>query len=226
MIFRQFCASDKQLSYLFADPVTRQAVIVDPHLGLEEAYFTVIEHLDLRLIFVLESHCHESHRSAAPVLCEETGAQRLIPLLARDPAAARAVHDHEDIFFGEEHFSALHTPGHSPCSTCFCWNGRVFTGHTLLCGAAGPCNRPDSNAEQLHDSIVGQLYTLPGETVVCPGYEMDGVKSTINDERSCNRELTAATPRESFIALKNRGAGSPAWPILRPVPGQAQGSRQ
>ncbi|MEJ2401553.1 MAG: MBL fold metallo-hydrolase [Xanthomonadales bacterium] len=226
MIFRQFSATDRQLSYLFADPVTRQAVIVDPHLGLEDAYFAVIKHLDLQLIFVLESHSHESHRSAAPVLCEETGAQRLIPLLAGDRTAARAVHDHEAIFFGEEYFSALHTPGHSPCSTCFCWNGRVFTGHTLLCGAAGPCNRSDSNAEHLYDSIVEQLYTLPGETVVCPGYELDSLASTINDERSCNRELTAATPRETFIAMKKRDTRAPGWPILRPFSSLAQGSQQ
>lgn len=215
MIFRQFCAPDRQLSYLFADPVTREAVILDPHYGLESDYFAVIEHLDLKLSFVVESHMHESHRSTAPALCAETDARWIAPPGPGAPADAILVRDGESLFLGEECFTALFTPGHSPCSTCFCWCDRLFTGHTLLYAKTGTCNRHDSDPGMLYENIIHRLYTLPEDTKVFPGFDAGGLESTIRRERRFNTELTAGTPKDEFVRLKNRSRRIAHWSAFR-----------
>jgi len=204
VIFRQFHASDGQLSYLFADAVTRNAAILDPHLSLEHDYIELIEHLDLKLEYVIETHAHESHFSAAPLLCDATGAYWFMSHLISDAVKARPLEDGESVFMGEESFDVLETPGHSACSLCFRWRDRVFTGHTLLAGRVGDCLRPDADPQRLYDSIKQRLYTLPEKTMVFPGVESEGSReSTIGIERAQNRDLNVNADRAGFLARKH-----------------------
>jgi sulfur dioxygenase len=203
VIFRQFHAKDGQLSYLFADSITRNAAVLDPHLILERYYIDLIVHLDLKLKFVIETHTHESHFSAAPLLCEATGAQWIMSHLVAGTVQAQAVKHGEYVFMGEEYFSVLETPGHSTCSMCYRWRDRVFTGHTLLVDRAGDCGRPDADALKLHESIMQRLYVLPEDTIVFPGVETDGCwESTIGFERKHNREVSMRTSLDEFATLK------------------------
>jgi sulfur dioxygenase len=219
VIFRQFHAADGQLSYLFADSVTRHAAVLDPHLSLEHDYLEMIQHLDLKLKFVIETHAHESHFSAAPLLCDETGARWIMSRLIAGTVQAQPLEHGECVFIGEEYFGALETPGHSACSMCFSWRNRVFTGHTLLVGHAGDCGRPDADAIKLYESIMHCLYVLPEETLVYPGAESAGCqKSTISFERENNHELKIGTGKEHFVNLKKgtgvsrHGAARQAYP--------------
>lgn len=218
MIFRQFLARDGQLSYLFADPVTRHAVVIDPHISLEQDYFGLISQLDLKLEYAIETHAHESHLSAGPVLCEETGARWAMSRAADISVRARRIDDDECFFLGEECFIALATPGHSACSMCFRWRDRVFTGHTLLAGITGDCKRPDADPATLHGSIIHVLYALPDDTLICPGMLTPGGRSSnIGFEREHNSELTAHTSVYEFVAAKRREAGEAAMTVPRAV---------
>lgn len=209
MIFRQFHAPDGQLSYLFADPITRHAAVLDSHLSLEHDYLALIRHLDLKLKFAVETHAHESHFSAAPLLCKETGARWIMSHAVADAVQARPLKNRESVFIGEEYFSALETPGHSVCSMSLLWRDCVFTGHTLLAGSTGDCGRPDSNAIKLYESIIEQLYVLPEYTLVYPGCEFAGcVKSTIRNESTKNLELKTNTDREQFVSAKGKVSNS------------------
>lgn len=78
---------------------------------------------------------------------------------------------------------ALHTPGHSPGSTCFYAEslGTVFSGDTLFNGGPGATGRSYSSYDTIVDSIKNQLLTLPGETVVNTGH---GDSTTIAAEAS------------------------------------------
>lgn len=217
MIFRQFRASDMQLSYLFADPVTRRAALLDPHFELESDYLDVIDHLDLRLNWVIETHAHESHLSAAPLLCDETGAVWGASSQVKTDGRTRVVCDGECIYMGEECFGAIDTPGHSPCSMCFRWRDLLFTGHTLLAGRAGPCNRPDSDAGQLYDSIVDTLFELPENTRVLPGFDDGHSATTIGWELRHNADLGSGPRRALFIDSKRSEQPAASWAI-RPSP--------
>ena len=206
VIFRQFCTPDEDISYLFADPVSRYAAVLDPNIEAEYDYFDVIRRLDLRLVYAIETHVHESHHSAAPALCAETGA-RLVTHRCADHAAVDLRVDHgERLFLGEESIGVLETPGHSPCSLSYVWRDRVFTGHTLLAGSTGDCEREDADAGCLYDSVVQRLYALPGELLVYPGRVCGERRhSSIGDERTSNSELTTRTERTQFIHHKRSG---------------------
>jgi len=78
VICRWFSITDEEISYLLADPVTRYAAVLDPHSQAELDYLKVIRKLDLRLVYLIETHAHESHLSAAPVLRAATGARLII----------------------------------------------------------------------------------------------------------------------------------------------------
>ena len=203
MIFRQFCTSDDEISYLLADPVTRYAALLDPNLLAEHDYIEVMSRLDLRLVYVIETHAHESHLSAAPALRADTGA-RLVTHSSADVACVDMhVDDGESIFVGEECVSVLETPGHSMCSLSIRWRDRVFTGHTLLAGATGPCLRGDADAGHLFDSVQQRLFALPDETLVYPGRVRNGWRiSSIGQERAMNADLQPGTTRAQFIERK------------------------
>jgi len=214
VIFRQFRADDGQLSYLFADPVTRHAAVVDPHLSLEQDYFDMMRHLDLRLVLALETHAHESHLSAGPLLCEETGARWVLSSVAAGAVSASAARDGDCLYVGEECIGALATPGHSACSICLRWRDAVFSGHTLLAGAAGDCCRPDADAAALYDSIRARLYSLPPETRVYPGAEFAGAReTTIGRERARNDEVSDTTSAMRFIAVKRADCRAARWAL-------------
>lgn len=207
LIFRQFCTPDEEISYLLADPVTRYAAVLDPNLQAERDYAGVIRHLDLRLIYVIETHGHESHQSAAPLLQAETGAQ-LVAHSAVDSAGVDLhVDDGADIFLGEEVIVVMATPGHSACSLSYVWRDRVFTGHTLLAGITGPCLRADADAGQLFDSVQQRLFGLPDEMLVYPGCVTDKRRiSSIGQERITNSDLQPSISREQFIQRKQPAA--------------------
>jgi len=203
MILRQFCAPDGQLSYLFADPVTRYAAAIDPHTRQEQEYLEMIGHLGLRLEYTIETHAHESHLSASVLLKAETGAKWLSPGLAALDDVDGRFEDGDTVFIGEERIDVLHTPGHSPCSMSYLWCGHVFTGHTLLAGITGSCERPDSDAGQMFDSLQNCLFTLPATTVVLPGLlVLEKGTTSVVQERVRNKDCQPGTTREQFIRQK------------------------
>ena len=207
VIFRQFCTRDEDVSYLLADPVSRYAALVDPHVDAEGSYQEVLSRLDLSLVYLFETHAHESHQSAAPVLRAATGA-RLVTQSSVDVACVDLhVDDGETVYVGEEILSVIETPGHSACSMCLRWRDRVFTGHTLLAGVTGSCTRGDADAGRLFDSVRDGLFMLPDETVVYPGRLVDGRRiSSIAQERAINADLRPHTSREQFVRCKQREA--------------------
>ncbi|MGD2073392.1 MAG: MBL fold metallo-hydrolase [Gammaproteobacteria bacterium] len=203
MIFRQFCTDDGDISYLLADPVTRYAALLDPHVDARTDYGAVIRRLDLRLVYLIETHLHESHLSAAPALRADTDAQVVAHNCVDLVCVDRRVVDDESIFMGEERINAMETPGHSACSMSYLWRDRVFTGHTLLAGATGPCHRDDADADRLFDSVRDRLFVLPKETLVCPGRATGHRRgSTIGDECAGNVDLRPRMTRAEFVAVK------------------------
>jgi len=203
VIFRQFCTSDDEISYLLADPVSRDAAVLDPHPHAERDYFDILRKLDLRLVYLIETHAHESHLSAASVMRAATGARLVTHRAVEVACVDRHVYEGESIFVGEECIRVMATPGHSPCSISCLWRDRVFTGHTLLAGATGPCQRSDADAGRLFDSVRERLYRLPDETLVFPGRALSNRRiSSIGQQRETNFDLQASTSRVHFIRRK------------------------
>jgi glyoxylase-like metal-dependent hydrolase (beta-lactamase superfamily II) len=98
------------------------------------------------------------------------------------PSYDFTIPDDDVIEVGGLRLRSIHTPGHTPGSTCFLLEGHpvVFSGDTLFPGGAGNTVTEGASFEQIIGSIDRRLFTLPGDTLVLPGHGLD---TTIGDER-------------------------------------------
>ena len=136
-----------------------------------------------RVTAIVLTHGHNDHVTAAPALREATGAP--IWISSADRMLWDMIHpdteSDEDLRPGTRFdvagvsLVALHTPGHSPGSTCLYAAGleTVFTGDTLFHGGPGATGRSFSDHPTILASIRSQLFDLPGNTVVRTGHGDD-----------------------------------------------------
>lgn len=163
-------------AYIIADDSSGEAVIVDMPAGSQE----VLEAArGLRVTAILLTHTHPDHwadydlvkgATGAPVLCHP--AERIMPADRID----RPLSHGEEVMVGRLSLRAIHTPGHTPGSTCFLAGpslptGRRFliSGDTLFPGGPGRTNSPQDLQETIR-SITQRLYVLPDDTLVLPGH--------------------------------------------------------
>ncbi len=132
---------------------------------------------------VLETHGHWDHIQAVP----EVRAAGFEVGIGQDDTPMLESHDftiaHGDTFeVGRLRLHAIHTPGHTPGSTCFLVEGSpvVFTGDTLFPGGPGNTKRPGGDFDLIIRMILEKLFVLPDDTRVYPGHGLD---TTIGAER-------------------------------------------
>ncbi|MFC9771075.1 MULTISPECIES: MBL fold metallo-hydrolase [unclassified Pseudarthrobacter] len=139
---------------------------------------------------ILLTHAHNDHIGAAREVAEAVGApiilnrEDLVLWEQEYPDATPDQYhvDGEEFEVGGAVLKAIHTPGHSPGSTCFylASEGTVFTGDTLFNGGPGATGRSYSDYPTILTSIRERLLTLPAETVVRTGH---GDNTTIAAEQ-------------------------------------------
>jgi glyoxylase-like metal-dependent hydrolase (beta-lactamase superfamily II) len=144
---------------------------------------------DRRVVAILATHAHDDHVRVAPALAEATDGSVL--LHPADRVLWSLVHPHvvpdgdlddgQSIEVAGTTLRVLHTPGHSPGSSCFHAPelGVVFSGDTLFKGGPGATGRSYSDFGTIIESIRTRLLTLPPETVVHTGH---GDSTTIGAE--------------------------------------------
>lgn len=189
---------------ILADPATREAVVIDP--GDEaERILRALEAEKLTPVALLHTHAHFDHITGSRAVKEATKAPiRLHPgdrplydalpeqasffgIRAEAPAAPDApLIDGEVIRFGAHALRAIHTPGHTPGSTCFSLEGDsplLFAGDTLFRRSIGRTDLWGGDTDAILESIRKRLFTLPGGTSVVCGH---GPETTIDEEKRLN----------------------------------------
>ncbi|MBA2323965.1 MAG: MBL fold metallo-hydrolase [Pseudonocardiales bacterium] len=173
-------------SYLIGDPVSREAVVVDPAYD-PRGLLDVLAADDMRLTGVLVTHHHPDHVGGdifghslsgladllglAPVPVhvnqhEAEWVRRTTGVSATDLTS----HDHDDVVtVGELPIRLLHTPGHTPGSQCFLVDGKLVAGDTLFLQGCGRTDFPGGDPEAIYHSLQA-LAKLTGDPVVHPGH--------------------------------------------------------
>jgi glyoxylase-like metal-dependent hydrolase (beta-lactamase superfamily II) len=100
----------------------------------------------------------------------------------------RPLSDGDEIAVGRGAIRAIHTPGHTPGSSCYLAGGILFSGDVLFPGGPGRTQSP-SDLQQSIASITERLYPLPDDTLILPGH---GADTTIADSK---REYAAFASR-------------------------------
>jgi hydroxyacylglutathione hydrolase len=188
-------------SYLIINEDARSSFIIDPGSNVEP----LLDHIrsgNLSLEAIIATHGHIDHvagvnavkaRNEAPFYINALEEQMLasIPVQARmfgvsDPGKIiidKALPESGDCKVAGITVSILHTPGHSPGSLSFYFDGIVFCGDSLFNFSIGRTDLPGGNYGQLISSIEERLFTLPDETRVLTGH---GPETTIGKEKQMN----------------------------------------
>ncbi len=132
---------------------------------------------------VLTTHGHWDHIQAVTAMRDagiEVGIADADAAML--PSYDFTIPDNEVLTVGGLRFRAIHTPGHTPGSTCFELEGHpvVFSGDTLFPGGAGNTATKGASFAEIISSIDRRLFTLPAETLVLPGHGLD---TTVGTER-------------------------------------------
>ncbi|HYD88741.1 MAG TPA: rhodanese-like domain-containing protein [Vitreimonas sp.] len=200
MIFEQVATGGCQ-SYLIGCSDTCAAAVIDPEVRQIERYKALAAHHGVRIRYVIDTHTHADHFSAAKQLSEQLGAPAVAHRLSPAPYPDLRVDEGDVIKVGNIRLAVLHTPGHTRDAMCLVASDRVFTGDTLLIGATGRTDLPTGDPEQLYDSLFNKLLKLDPQMKIYPAHVYKGHScSTIEEERRSNPRLQK-TDRAEFVEM-------------------------
>jgi glyoxylase-like metal-dependent hydrolase (beta-lactamase superfamily II) len=239
-------------SYVVADSATKHAVIIDPVLDFDyksgrtstasaEQMLAYIQQHQLTVEWVLETHAHADHLSAAPFFREKLGAKVAIGAQIRQvqtifkevfhlekeflPNGAqfdRLFEEGDLLQVGSMQIRVMHTPGHTPADLAYVINEKAaFVGDTLFMPDVGTarCDFPGGSASTLFQSI-RKLLALPQATkiYVChdyptPGREHQSV-TTVALQRQHNIHVHDGVTEAEFVAKREARDATLAMPRL------------
>lgn len=246
-----FHAATSTWTHVVSDPATHAAAVIDPVLDFDpvsgrfgtEAARAVLDHLQVQRLdvnWILETHAHADHLTAAAWLRTQTGAavavgagivevqaafKRRLDLgasFAADGAQFdRLLRDGDVLPLGGLTLEALATPGHTADSMSYRVGDAVFIGDTLFSPGAGSarCDFPGGSAAALHASV-RRLYALPDDTrlYLCHDYPADGTAPRsmvlLREQREGNAHLAADTSEADFVALREHRDATLSMPRL------------
>ncbi len=206
MICQLFDPASSTYTYLVCDDATRAAAIIDPVLAQMDRDLAEMSRHGLTLRWVLDTHVHADHETAANALKAASGATTAVGASCNSVGHDRALNDGDVLLLGNSALQVIATPGHTPGSVSYVWGGNVFTGDALLIEGCGRTDFQDGDSDALYDSITRKLFALPESTIVWPGhdYRFRG-SSTIGHEKRHNPRVAGksmADFRELMAALK------------------------
>ena len=234
------------VSYVVHDPATRAAAIIDPVLDYDaaagrtatrsaDALLARLRREGLTLQWILETHAHADHLSAAPYLREQAGGQIAIGERIRtvqdtfgrffnqpvtEDGFDRLLHDGDVLPLGDLHITALLVPGHTPADLAYQIDDAVFVGDTLFMPDVGSARAdfPGGDARQLYRSV-RRLLALPPETrlFVCHDYPTGREArwmSTVAEQRAGNIHVHDGVDEEAFVAMRQARDATLGAPAL------------
>lgn len=243
------------ISYLLLDTRTMNCAIVDSVLDYDpksgrtgtasaDRLIARVRELNATLQWILETHVHADHLSAAPYLQEKLGGRVAIGAhitavqkvfgklfnagtdFARDGSQFdRLLADNEAFRIGSLEVRAMHTPGHTPaCMTYVVSDGAesvAFVGDTLFMPDYGTarCDFPGGDARTLYRSIQ-RILSLPATTTLymchdyLPGGREPKFVTTVAEQRAANIHIHEGVGEDEFVAMRQARDAALEMPVL------------
>ncbi len=127
----------------------------------------------LRVVGIVETHNHPDHVQALPALVEALG----VPVHAHPadpvPVPAEPLEDGQRLSVGGHEVEAIHTPGHTPGSTCFLAGRRLFSGDTLFPGGPGNTDGDAARFVRIMASLGTLFARMDDDVAISPGHGLD-----------------------------------------------------
>ena len=234
-----FDAATNTISYIVKDPASNSCAIIDSVMDIDYAAGRItFEHADelirqvkargLTLEWIIETHVHADHLSAAPYIQERLGGKIGVGSkitvvqdvfgnvfnegteFQRDGSQFDALFEDGDRYrIGEMECFAMYTPGHTPACMVHVMGDAAFVGDTLFMpdGGSARCDFPGGSAETLYDSIM-KVLALPDETrlFMCHDYGPNGrdiqCETTVADEKAHNIHVGGGKTKEDFVKFR------------------------
>lgn len=239
------------LTYVVKDPDSAHCAIIDSVLDYDAAsgrtrtesadrVIAMIQAEDLIVDWILETHVHADHLSAAPYLHRALGGQigignhivdvqtifaalfNVEPEFKRDGSQFDALFDDNETFqIGGMTATAMHTPGHTPACMSYLIGDALFVGDTLFMPDYGTarCDFPGGDARTLYQSIQ-RLLALPPETrmFLCHDYLPNGreltYQTTVEAQRRSNIHVHTGISEEEFVTMRTAKDQTLSMPTL------------
>ena len=234
------------------DEATRKAAVVDSVLDFDQPsgrtstasadrVIAFVKEAGLVVEWLLETHAHADHLSAAPYLKEQLGGtiaigeairtvQGVFAKVFNEPASFaadgsqfdRLLADGEQVMLGDLPLIALHVPGHTPACMAYVIGDAVFVGDTLFMPDYGTarCDFPGGDARALYRSV-RRLLALPAETRLflghdyrAPGRSEDVLETTVAAQRAANVQIHDGISEDEFVAMREARDATLAMPRL------------
>ena len=213
-------------SYVAWDPATKRAAIIDSVLDFDsaagrtdtasaDAIIAFVKAEGLTIDWLLETHAHADHLSAAPYLQKALGGKIAIEF-------DHLFDDGDRFTIGEIDAVALHVPGHTPADLAYVVGDAVFTGDTLFMPDYGTARAdfPGGDARELFRSI-RRLLKLPPETrlFLCHDYKAAGRdkyvwETTVEAQRTGNVHVHEGVDEDDFVSMRTKRDATLSMPKL------------
>lgn len=217
MIFRQLIHyATFTYTYVLGDEKSRFGVIIDPVKENVDRYIQLLEELNLKLIYVLDTHVHADHITGAGLLRERTGCATVLGKNTAAPCVSQKVEDNQILNVGDLQIKVIETPGHTDDSVAYYLESDsqkyLFTGDTLLIKGSGRTDFQNGNALDQYNSLFNKLLRLPDDTLVFPAHDYNGfTMSTIGEEKRFNPRLQVKSAEEYQHLMNNLNLPNPKY---------------
>ncbi|MEC8628778.1 MAG: MBL fold metallo-hydrolase [Pseudomonadota bacterium] len=240
------------VSYVVKDPMSNKAAIIDSVLDFDYAsghtdttsadeVIAYVKEQGLDIEWILETHVHADHLSAAPYIQEQVGGKIGIgekitvvqdtfgkvfnegTAFQRDGSQFDKLFVQGDSFhIGQLRGDVLHTPGHTPACLTYVIGDAAFVGDTLFMPDFGTarCDFPGGSAETMYESVQ-KILSLPEETRIfvghdykAPGREEFAWETTVGEQKAKNIHVGGTNQREDFVRMRTERDATLAMPRL------------
>lgn len=248
-----FLDSDSEtFTYVVSDKASNKGVIIDSVLDFDpksgrtstksaEEVVAYVKSSGIEIEWILETHAHADHLSAAPFLKEQVGGKIAIgesiqtvqktfkevfnlenEFLPNGSQFDQLLKEGDELKVGDLSIQVMHTPGHTPADLTYLINNKhAFVGDTIFAPDVGTarCDFPGGDAETLYDSIQ-RLLSLPEETNIylCHDYPTKGreheYKTSVKAQKLNNIHVKQGNDKAMFVKMRTERDATLAMPRL------------